>query len=95
MARPGHGPEGGPDSDDDRRGLAAGYGKGYEIIAAALQLAAATILMLLLGQWLDGELGTGPWLMLAGLAAGFGGGFYSFMRSIRKLADNGNSKDGR
>jgi ATP synthase protein I len=64
----------------------AGYGKAYEVIAAAIQLAAAVILMLLLGQWLDGKFGTAPWLMLAGLAVGFAAGFYSFLRSIQKLA---------
>ncbi len=73
----------------------AGYGKAYEIIAASLQLAAAVVLMYFLGRWADGKLGTTPWLMLAGLAIGFAGGFYSFLRTVQKLAnndDNGNEK---
>ena len=88
-------PDGGPEDGRGAGGLAAGYGKAYEIIAAALQLAAAVVLMLFLGQWLDGKLGTAPWLMLAGLATGFAGGFFSFMRSVRKLAESESSKDKR
>jgi len=71
----------------------AGYGKAYEVIAASIQLAAAVILMLLLGRWLDGRLGTAPWLMLAGLAIGFAAGFYSFLRSVQKLAKNDSSQE--
>ena len=66
----------------------AGYGRAYAIIAASLQLAAAVVLMFFLGRWLDGKFGTTPWLMLAGLAIGFTAGFYSFLRSIQKLAKN-------
>lgn len=81
-----------PTPDDGRKdGGLAGYGKAYEIIAAAIQLAVAVILMLFLGQWLDGKFGTAPWLMLAGLAVGFAAGFFSFLRSIQKLAKNDQS----
>lgn len=69
----------------------AGYGKAYEIIAASLQLAVAVILMFFLGRWLDGKFGTTPWLMLAGMTLGFGAGFYSFLRSVQKLAKNDNN----
>jgi F0F1-type ATP synthase assembly protein I len=92
LTESGNGPDGEPGGGRSRRGFAAGYGKAYEIIAAALQLAAAVVVMLLVGQWLDGKLGTGPWLMLAGLMTGFAGGFYSFMRSIQKLAKTDNTK---
>lgn len=72
--------------EGDRDSGAAGYGKAYQIIAASLQLAAAVIVGFFLGRWLDGALGTAPWLMLAAMTAGFTGGFVSFLRSIRKLA---------
>jgi F0F1-type ATP synthase assembly protein I len=73
-----------------------GYGKAYGVIAASMQLAAAVILALLLGRWLDGKFGTAPWLMLAGLAAGFAAGMYSFLRTVQKLAanDHTNGKQG-
>jgi ATP synthase protein I len=77
------GPEEGKKNPD-----AAGYGKAYEIIAASIQLAAAVILMLFLGRWLDGKFGTAPWLMLAGLTVGFAAGLYAFLRSVQKLANN-------
>ena len=70
---------------------AAGYGKAYEIIAASIQLAAAVILMLFLGQWLDGRLGSAPWLMLVCLAVGFAAGLASFLRSVQKMAKNDQS----
>jgi ATP synthase protein I len=76
-----------PDRQDREQGL-AGYGKAYEIIAAALQLAVAVILMFFLGNWLDGKFGTAPWLMLTGLTVGFAAGFFAFMRSVQKLARN-------
>jgi ATP synthase protein I len=72
---------------------AAGYATAYEIIAASLQLAVAVILMFFLGRWLDGKLDTAPWLMLAGLAVGFAAGFFAFLRSVRKLANNDDSEE--
>lgn len=86
MKRPG----GAPDDSGLR-----GYGKAYEIIAAAMQFAAAVILMLLLGMWLDGKFGTSPWLLITGLAAGFAVGLYSFLRTVQRVARNiDNEKDG-
>ena len=73
-----------------------GYAKAYQIIAASMQFAVAVILMLFLGMWLDGKFDTSPWLMLTGLAVGFTAGFYSFLRSVRKLAkDSEDSQDRR
>jgi ATP synthase protein I len=78
-----------PGTDEGKKNPdAAGYGKAYEIIAASIQLAAAVILMLFLGRWLDFKFGTAPWLMLAGLAVGFAAGLFSFLRSVQKLAKN-------
>jgi ATP synthase protein I len=74
-----------PDRQEREQGL-AGYGKAYEIIAAALQLAVAVILMFFLGNWLDGKFNSAPWLMLTGLAVGFAGGFFAFLRSVQKMA---------
>jgi len=76
-----------PDRQDREQGL-AGYGKAYEIIAAALQLVVAVILMFFLGNWLDGKLGTAPWLMFTGLAVGFAAGFFAFLRAVQKMARN-------
>jgi F0F1-type ATP synthase assembly protein I len=42
-----------------------------------LQFAASILVFLFLGKWLDGKLGTAPWLMVIGVFLGAAGGFYS------------------
>jgi F0F1-type ATP synthase assembly protein I len=49
------------------------------------QLALAVLLCGFLGRWLDGELGTAPWLMIVGLAVGVLGGFVKFIRTAMAL----------
>lgn len=34
------------------------------------------------GHWLDRRLGTGPWILLAGLILGMAGGFLNFFRLV-------------
>ena len=34
------------------------------------------------GWWLDGKLGTYPWLMIVGLFAGAGGSFYALILAV-------------
>ena len=44
---------------------------------------AGTFLVLgAVGWWLDGKLGTAPWLMLIGIALGACGGFYSMVKRV-------------
>lgn len=50
-----------------------------------ITLAVTILVFLFAGMWLDGKLGTKPWLTLIFTLIGFGGGFYSFYLSIRKL----------
>ncbi|MCX5792488.1 MAG: AtpZ/AtpI family protein [Elusimicrobia bacterium] len=47
-----------------------------------LELAAAVLLGFFGGYWLDKKLGSAPWLMLGGAAAGLAGGFYSVLREL-------------
>ncbi|MFN2398832.1 MAG: AtpZ/AtpI family protein [Gemmatimonadaceae bacterium] len=49
---------------------------------AGLQFAAAIIVFLFLGQWLDRRLGTDPWLMMGGVFLGASAGFYSMYRRL-------------
>lgn len=81
-----------PDRGDDDSGLRGGYGKAYEIIAAAIQFAVVVILMVFLGLWLDGRFGSSPWLMIAGLAVGFAAGFTVFLRTVQRAAENNDPK---
>lgn len=43
---------------------------------------AAIALFLFGGWWLDGKLGTSPWLTVVGAFLGIGMGFYSFFRTV-------------
>lgn len=54
------GPRGGKGQDPARL---AGIGLQFGIVLVAFLFA---------GRWLDGKLGTAPWLMLAGVFVGFG-----------------------
>ncbi len=54
--------------------------------AIGLELAIAIVIGYFGGRWLDGKLGTSPWLMWIGLGLGLVAGF----RSLYRLARNTN-----
>jgi F0F1-type ATP synthase assembly protein I len=58
-----------------------------------LELTAAVLLGFWAGYELDKKLGTSPWLMLGGAAAGMAAGFYSVARELFRL--NGPRGGGR
>jgi len=47
-----------------------------------LTLAMATAAFLFLGWWVDGKLGTTPWLTLLGALVGAAGGFYHILQHL-------------
>ena len=49
---------------------------------AGVQFVVSILLFLYLGKWLDGKLGTAPWLLMAGVFVGAAAGFYSFYVKI-------------
>jgi ATP synthase protein I len=49
---------------------------------AGVQFVVSILLFLYLGKWLDGKLGTAPWLLMAGVFVGAAAGFYSFYLKI-------------
>ena len=65
--------------NDDRRPVASQAG---EVLGVGLQFAAAIVLFLFLGRWLDGVFGTEPWLLLIGVMLGAVGGFLSLYRQL-------------
>ena len=54
----------------------------WQYAQIGLELAGAVLLGFWGGWWLDKKLGTAPWLMLGGAAAGLGGGFYMVAREL-------------
>ena len=53
---------------------------------AGLQFALTFLAFGALGWWLDGKLGTEPWLMIGGILAGAVGAMYSLVLRIGKTA---------
>lgn len=51
-------------------------------MGVGLQFAASIVVFLFAGRWLDGRLGTEPWLMIAGVLVGASAGFYSMYRQL-------------
>lgn len=52
--------------------------------SVGLEMGIAVILGLLAGRWLDGQYGTGPWLMLLFTALGMAAGFKGVFRALRE-----------
>jgi len=52
--------------------------------SVGIELSVSTVIGLLGGRWLDGKLGTDPWLMIAGLLLGVFAGFRSLIRTARR-----------
>jgi ATP synthase protein I len=59
----------------------------YQTLSASsvgLELGLAVVFGVLFGRWIDGKLGTTPWLMLVFLVLGFVAGFRSVVRAVRR-----------
>jgi ATP synthase protein I len=54
--------------------------------AAVLALVFSIVSMLVVGWLLDRWLGTGPWLVVAGIVLGAVAGFYEFIRLVSKIS---------
>jgi ATP synthase protein I len=79
---------------DDREGV-------HEMARFAgvgIQFAGSIVLFLFIGRWLDGRLGTEPFLLLLGVFVGAGAGFYSMYRQLvidPQRKDRARSEEGR
>ncbi|HNW43352.1 MAG TPA: AtpZ/AtpI family protein [Elusimicrobiales bacterium] len=54
----------------------------WKYAQTGLELAGGVLLGFSAGYWLDGRLGTAPWLMLGGATAGLAAGFYLFIKEF-------------
>lgn len=70
-----------PDSERRRVILELGRFTGF-----GLAWALSVLFFLLIGYWLDGRLGTLPWLTIAGAFIGAAGGFWSLYRGLTAAA---------
>ena len=59
-----------------------------------LELGLSVLVGLFIGQWLDGWLGTEPWLLLAFLIFGMIAGFRSVFRLMRDVNAEARNQDG-
>ncbi len=53
-----------------------------EYMGVGLQFAGSILLFLFAGMWLDGKLGTDPWLLITGVFVGGGAGFWAMYRRL-------------
>src|SRR6187200_2076242 len=59
----------------------------YNALSASsvgLELGLSVVLCVLLGVWLDGKLGTEPWMMLLLMGIGLAAGFRNLLRNVRR-----------
>ena len=72
---------------DDRR-----FPSWVKYSGAGLELAGATAGLALVGYWIDGKFGTGPWGILAGVFIGIVGGLYNLVKeslaAMRQAGDD-------
>ena len=55
------------------------------VSAVGMELGGAIIVCLLAGWWLDGKLGTGPWLTVVGVLIGSVAGFRAVYRAAKVM----------
>ena len=65
------------------------YRKAGPYLDASWQLAGSVGLWTAVGWFLDGRLGTKPWLLVAGSVLGMALGFYLFFRALLALGKRG------
>jgi ATP synthase protein I len=58
--------------------------EGLSASSVGLEMGLSVVVALLFGMWLDGKLGTQPWLMLVFLLLGLFAGFRNLMRAVAR-----------
>ncbi len=69
-------------SGGDARDWTRGVRDAAPLLGLGLTLAVTVLAGLGAGYWLDGRLGTRPWLLLLGACLGVGAAMYHFIRSV-------------
>jgi len=71
-----------------KRGSGTKWGEQLRLSSIGLVLAISVALGAVGGWWLDGYLGTGPWLTVLGLVLGSAAGFYELIREVNRRSDS-------
>jgi ATP synthase protein I len=83
-------------SGDSGSSLGQAYRRAGPYLSLGIEFIAAILLCLFAGRWLDGKLGTAPFLMLFGAFLGMGVGFFNLYKtSIRLQERDRERKKGR
>jgi len=61
-----------------------GYWKTMSASSVGLEMAAAVLIGIVFGVWLDGRFGTTPWLLITFICLGFAAGMKGVMRYVRQ-----------
>jgi len=62
------------------------------VATGGLEFAAAILVCLFGGQWLDARLGSAPWMLILGVALGAGTGVYSMYRTLTTAQRHASSR---
>ncbi len=65
------------------------------LAGVGFQFVASILLFLFIGKWLDGKLGTEPWLLILGVFVGAAAGFYSMYRKVVAAQQHDAGRDRR
>ncbi len=68
-----------PRPSSESTGVVNAYGR-YATLG--IQFVASMCVLGFAGYWVDGKLGTSPWLLILGLFLGAAGGFYSLLLAV-------------
>ena len=66
-----------------------------QFLGHGMAFALSTLLFLLVGNWADGKLGTGPVLAIVGMLVGAGAGFYSLYRHVTDANRRDDGEEGK
>lgn len=69
----------------DPSSLARAYQQAASYLGLGVEFVVSLLVGLFAGRWLDGKLGTHPWLMLVGILLGTVAGFVNFFQRVMQL----------
>jgi ATP synthase protein I len=67
--------------------------RSLKLSSVGIELALSVLIGMFAGRWLDGKLGSAPWLMIVCLLAGFAAGLRSIVRAMDRASRPSPSSD--